>query len=79
MSRACVIDFGGNWAKFLPLCEFTYNNSYHSSINMEPFEALYGRECRSPTWWFEVIDVKHEGVDLVKDTQDKVMNIQAKI
>ncbi|WMV32246.1 hypothetical protein MTR67_025631 [Solanum verrucosum] len=48
MLRACVIDFGGHWDKFLPLCEFSYNNSYHSSIDMALFEALYGRGSRSP-------------------------------
>ncbi|KAH0658132.1 hypothetical protein KY289_026880 [Solanum tuberosum] len=77
MLRACVIDFGGHWDKFLPLCEFSYNNSYHSSIDMTPFEALYGRGCRSPIGWFEAGDVKPLGVDLVKDAQDKVRSIQA--
>jgi len=48
MLRACVIDFKGNWDDHLPLIEFSYNNSYHSSIAMAPFEALYGRRCRSP-------------------------------
>ncbi|WMV18708.1 hypothetical protein MTR67_012093 [Solanum verrucosum] len=48
MLMACAIDFGGHWDKLLPLCEFSYNNSYHSSIDMAPFEALYGRGCRSP-------------------------------
>ncbi|KAI3811088.1 hypothetical protein L1987_20804 [Smallanthus sonchifolius] len=48
MLRACVIDFGGNWDSHLTLIEFSYNNSYHTSINMAPFEALYGRKCRSP-------------------------------
>ncbi|WMV08134.1 hypothetical protein MTR67_001519 [Solanum verrucosum] len=45
MLRACVIDFGGHWDKFLPLCEFSYNNSYHSIIDMAPFKAFYGRGC----------------------------------
>ncbi|WMV09683.1 hypothetical protein MTR67_003068 [Solanum verrucosum] len=72
MLRACVIDFGGHSDKFLPLCEFSYNNSYHSNIDMVPFEALYGRGCRSPIGWFEDGDVKPLGVDLVKDVQDKV-------
>jgi len=54
MLRACVIDFKGNWDDHLPLIEFSYNNSYHSSIVMAPFEALYGRRCRSPVGWFEV-------------------------
>ncbi|GKB95443.1 putative reverse transcriptase domain-containing protein [Tanacetum coccineum] len=48
MLRACVIDFGGNWDVHLPLAEFSYNNSYYSSIRRAPFEALYGRKCRSP-------------------------------
>ncbi|GJT94968.1 putative reverse transcriptase domain-containing protein [Tanacetum coccineum] len=47
MLRACVIDFGGSWDTHLPLAEFSYNNSYHSSIQCAPFEALYGRKCRS--------------------------------
>ncbi|GJS23215.1 reverse transcriptase domain-containing protein [Tanacetum coccineum] len=48
MLRACVIDFGGSWDVHLPLAEFSYNNSYHSSIRCAPFEALYRRKCRSP-------------------------------
>ncbi|GKG03894.1 putative reverse transcriptase domain-containing protein, partial [Tanacetum coccineum] len=47
MLRACVIDFGGSWDVHLPLAEFSYNNSYHSSIKCAPFEALYGKKCRS--------------------------------
>ena len=43
------MDFGGSWEKYLPLVEFPYNNSYHSTIGMEPYEALYGRKCRSPS------------------------------
>ncbi|WMV09884.1 hypothetical protein MTR67_003269 [Solanum verrucosum] len=53
MLRACVIEFKGNWDDH-PLIEFSYNNSYHSSIQMDPYEALYGRRCRSPIGWFEV-------------------------
>ncbi|GJW79841.1 putative reverse transcriptase domain-containing protein [Tanacetum coccineum] len=48
MLRACVLDFGGSWDVYLPLVEFSYNNSYHSSVRCPPFEALYGRKCRSP-------------------------------
>ncbi|CAN4115826.1 unnamed protein product [Withania somnifera] len=54
MLRACVLDFKGSWDDHLPLIEFAYNNSYHSSIKMAPYEALYGRKCRSPIGWFEV-------------------------
>nr|GEX37074.1 hypothetical protein [Tanacetum cinerariifolium] len=48
MLCACMIDFGSGWDKHLPLAEFSYNNSYHASIKVAPFEALYGRKCRSP-------------------------------
>ncbi|GKC30505.1 putative reverse transcriptase domain-containing protein [Tanacetum coccineum] len=48
MLRACVIEFGNGWDRHLPLVEFSYNNSYHTSIKAAPFEALYGRKCRSP-------------------------------
>ncbi|WMV24882.1 hypothetical protein MTR67_018267, partial [Solanum verrucosum] len=57
MLRVCVIDFQGNLDDHLPLIEFAYNNSYHSSIPMAPFEALYGRRCRSPVGWFEVGEI----------------------
>ncbi|GKE99006.1 putative reverse transcriptase domain-containing protein, partial [Tanacetum coccineum] len=53
MLRAYVINFGGNWDVHLPLSEFLYNNSYHSSIRCAPFEALYGKKCRSPVLWAE--------------------------
>ena len=48
MLRSCIIDFKVNWDKHLPLVVFAYNNSYHSSISMAHYEALYGRRCRSP-------------------------------
>ncbi|GJX84570.1 putative reverse transcriptase domain-containing protein [Tanacetum coccineum] len=53
MLRACVIDFGKGWVNHLPLVEFSYNNSYYASIKAAPFEALYGRKCRSPIYWAE--------------------------
>ncbi|GJQ96090.1 putative reverse transcriptase domain-containing protein [Tanacetum coccineum] len=56
MLRACVIDFGNGWERHLSLIEFSYNNSYHASIKVAPFKALYGRKCRSPVCWTEVLD-----------------------
>ncbi|XP_071686768.1 uncharacterized protein [Rutidosis leptorrhynchoides] len=53
MLRACVLEYGGSWDSHLPLIEFAYNNSYHSSIGMPPYEMLYGRRCRMPTYWLE--------------------------
>nr|GFA08475.1 reverse transcriptase domain-containing protein [Tanacetum cinerariifolium] len=55
MLRACVIDFGKGRVKHFPLAEFSYNNSYHASIKAAPYEALYGKKCRSPVCWAEVL------------------------
>nr|GFB29621.1 retrotransposon protein, putative, Ty3-gypsy subclass [Tanacetum cinerariifolium] len=54
MLRAYAIDFEKGWVNHLPLVEFSYNNSYHASVKAAPFEALYGRKCRSPIYWTEV-------------------------
>ena len=53
MLRACVLDWGGHWSDHLALIEFSYNNSWHASIQMAPYEALYGRRCRTPLCWDE--------------------------
>ncbi|GKB00222.1 putative reverse transcriptase domain-containing protein [Tanacetum coccineum] len=66
MLRACVIDFGGSWDVHLLLAEFSYNNSYHSSIRCAPFEALYGRKCRSPVLWAEIRESRFIGPELVR-------------
>ena len=67
MLRACMIDFVGHWNKFLPLEEFSYNKIYHSNIDMAPFEALYGRRCRSPIGWFDAFEVRPWGADLLRE------------
>nr|GEY88940.1 putative reverse transcriptase domain-containing protein [Tanacetum cinerariifolium] len=64
--RACAMDFGGNWDTHLPLVEFSYNNSYHSSIKCAPFEVLYGRRCRTPIAWTEVREGKLLGPEIVQ-------------
>nr|GEW71846.1 retrotransposon protein, putative, Ty3-gypsy subclass [Tanacetum cinerariifolium] len=69
IDEACVLDFGGSWDVQLSLVEFSYNNSYHSSVRCAPFEALYGRECRSPIMWAEV----GEGQLIAPDYADKRM------
>ncbi|KAK1427869.1 hypothetical protein QVD17_16567 [Tagetes erecta] len=79
MLRACVIDFGGSWDVHLPLAEFSYNNSYHTSIKAAPFEALYGRKCRSPLCWAEVGDRQLIGPELIQETTDKVFKIQERL
>ncbi|GKF18837.1 putative reverse transcriptase domain-containing protein, partial [Tanacetum coccineum] len=60
MLRAYVIDFRKGWVNHFPLVEFSYNNSYHASIKAAPFEALYGRKCRSPVCWTEVLEKVRE-------------------
>ncbi|KAD3640600.1 hypothetical protein E3N88_29823 [Mikania micrantha] len=79
MLRTCVIDFGGNWDSHLPLIELSYNNSYHSSIGCAPFEALYGRKCRSPICWSEVGDNRITGPELIQETTDKIAQIQQRL
>ncbi|KAL9253722.1 Transposon Tf2-9 polyprotein-like protein [Drosera capensis] len=64
MLRMCVLDFRGSWDHHLPLVEFAYNNSYHASIGMAPFEALYGRKCRSPVCWNDIEDTLIVGPEL---------------
>ena len=70
--RACAIDFGGSWDTHLPLAEFSYNNSYHSSIRCAPFEMLYRRKCRSPVLWAEVGTSQLIGPELVQETTNMV-------
>ncbi|WMV24926.1 hypothetical protein MTR67_018311 [Solanum verrucosum] len=72
MLRECVIDFKGNWDDHLPLIEFSYNNSYDSSIDMAPFKALYSRRCRSPIGWFEVDEFALLGPEVVYEATEKV-------
>ena len=79
MIRACVLDHKGNWEEHLPLVEFAYNNSYQASIQMAPYEALYGRPCRSPLCWTEVGESSITGPDLIRDTSEKVSLIRQRL
>ena len=72
MLQGCVLDFPRSWDRYIPLMEFAYNNSYQSNIGMTPYEALYGRRCRTLTCWTELDEHKIIGSDLVKDTEEKV-------
>ncbi|GJV93937.1 putative reverse transcriptase domain-containing protein [Tanacetum coccineum] len=76
---ACVIDFGSSWDRHLPLVEFSYNNSYHASIKAAPFEALYGRKCRSPVCWSEVGDSQLTGPEMVRETTEKIVQIKNRL
>ncbi|GJU11293.1 putative reverse transcriptase domain-containing protein [Tanacetum coccineum] len=79
MLRACVLDFGGSWDVHLPLVEFSYNNSYHASVRCAPFEALYGRKCRSPIMWAEVGEGQLIGPELVQETTEKISQIKDRL
>nr|GEZ74290.1 reverse transcriptase domain-containing protein [Tanacetum cinerariifolium] len=79
MLRACVIDFGKGWVKNFPLCEFSYNNSYHTSIKATPYEALYGRKCRSSVCWAEVRKAQLTGSKLIQETTEKIVLIKQRI
>ncbi|KAK2362674.1 hypothetical protein QL285_087716 [Trifolium repens] len=75
--RACVLDDRGSWDDVLPLIEFTYNNSYHSTIGMAPYEALYGRRCQTPLCWYQDGESLIVGPEMVQQTTDKVRKIRA--
>ena len=85
MLRACVIDFGKPWDTHLHLVKFSYNNNYHTSIKVAPFEALYGRKCRSPLCWAEVDDTQLArgkvpsstiiGPEIIRETTEKIIQI----
>ncbi|GKA21044.1 putative reverse transcriptase domain-containing protein [Tanacetum coccineum] len=79
MLRACVIDFGKGWDRHLPLIEFSYNNSYHTSIKAAPFEALYSRKCRSPISWAEVGDAQLIRPEIVRETTEKIIQIKHRL
>ena len=79
MLRACVLDHKGSWEEHLPLVEFVYNHSYQASIQMAPYEALYGRPCRSSICWTEVGESSITGSDLIRDTSEKVSLIRQSI
>jgi hypothetical protein len=75
MLRACVLEFPQKWDECLPLAEFSYNNSYQESIKMAPFEALYGRQCRTPLNWSEPGERWFFRPDMVKEMEEKVQRI----
>ncbi|GJZ72413.1 putative reverse transcriptase domain-containing protein [Tanacetum coccineum] len=76
---ACVMDFGKGWDRHLPLIEFSYNNRYHISIKAAPFEALYGRKCRSPICWAEVGEAQLTGPEIVSETTEKIIQIKHRL
>jgi hypothetical protein len=72
MLRACALKHGGSWDKSLPYVEFAYNNSRQSSLKMAPFEALYGRKCRTPLFWKQTGESQLFGLEIIKEAERQV-------
>ena len=79
MLRACALDYGSSWDDNFPYAEFSYNNSYQSSLKVVPFSSLYGRRCRTPLSWDEVGDRQLFGPDLIKESEQKVKLIRDRL
>jgi hypothetical protein len=76
MLRACALKYGKSWDKSLPYAEFSYNNSYQASIEMAPYEALYGRQCRTPLFWSQTTESQVFGPEVLKDAEKQVQMIR---
>ena len=79
MLRVCILDFKENWVKYLSLAKFAYNNSYQTSIGMTPFEALYGRRCRTPVCWDEVGERKINDMKLIEISSEKIRIVRERL
>ena len=79
MLKSSVINYEGSWDRHIPLVEFVYNNSFQSSIGMAPYEALYGRKCRTPLCLMELREKKVIGPDLIEETEEKVKMIRERL
>nr|GEW37335.1 putative reverse transcriptase domain, ribonuclease H-like domain, aspartic peptidase domain protein [Tanacetum cinerariifolium] len=79
MLRACVIDFGSGRDKHLPLAEFSYSYSYHTSIKVASFKVLYGRKCRSPVCWSEVGDAQLTGLEMIREMTEMIVQIKNRL
>ncbi|CAN6454199.1 unnamed protein product [Victoria cruziana] len=79
MLKACVLEWQGEWDRHLPLIEFAYNNSYHASIGMAPFEALYMRPCRAPGYWYDITDARFEDPLVLHHYEDQVHMIRDRL
>jgi len=76
MLRACALQYGTSWDKSLPYAEFSYNNSYQKSLKMAPFEALYGRKCRTPLFWNQTGESQVFGPDVLQLVEKQVQTIR---
>jgi transposase InsO family protein len=76
MLRACILSYGAKWEDCLPFAEFSYNNSYQASLQMAPFEALYGRKCRTPLNWLDIGESQVFCPDIIREAEEQVQLIR---
>jgi hypothetical protein len=76
MLRVCALKHGGSWDKSLPYAEFSYNNNYQASMKMSPFEALYGRKCRTPLYWDQTGERQFFGPEIIQEAEEQVRMIK---
>jgi hypothetical protein len=76
MLRVCALQHRGSWDKSLPYAEFSYNNSYQTSLKTSPFEALYGRKCRTPLFWDQTRERQFFGPELIQEAEEQVCIIR---
>ena len=79
MLRACILDFKESWVKYLSLVKFAYNNNYQASIKMAPFEALYGRKCRTLVCWDKVGERKINDMELIEISFEKIRIVRERL
>jgi len=79
MLRDCVLEVQGKCEDDLPLVEFSYNNSYQSNNRMTPFEALYGRKCRTPLCWSDLDEALIIGPEMIQETMETIRRIREHI
>ncbi|WVZ97173.1 hypothetical protein U9M48_042728 [Paspalum notatum var. saurae] len=76
MLRVCAIQYGTSWDKYVPYAEFFYNNSYQASLKKSPFEALYGKRCRTPLFWNQTGEKQVFGPDIIQDAEQQLWIVQ---
>ena len=79
MLRACALAQGPKWEDCLPYAEFSYNNSFQTSLKMSPYEALYGCKCRTPLNWSQTGDSRIFGIDLMMEAEKQVKEIRDRL
>lgn len=79
MLQACVMDFKGTWNHYLSLVEFLYNKNFQASIGMAPYEALYGKKCRSPIHWYETGETRLSTSDFIEETTEAIKKIRQRM